>query len=191
MLIGLAAAALLVPPTPAGAAVPFCPQTQNGSAITVTCDFTGAPQRWEAPAGVSAVNFTVSGASGGSKPDPLNRYEGGRGANVTGTLPVTPLAGYDVVVGGAGTSNNGTLAACGIYPGYNGGGTGGQQGPPSMCTYSGWANGAGGGGASDIRSAGGGLGARLVVAGGGGGASIGYGGNAGYNGDRGGYAQRG
>ena len=119
------------------------------------------------PSGVSHINVTVNGAQGGGGQG--NGCEGGPGAVVTATLPVTAGETLYIEVGGDGGDVE-TVAGAGVA-GSGGGGVGGLVG-------SGFGGG-GGGGASDIRA----LPAadalspsdtRLVVAGGGGGGGDGY-----------------
>lgn len=126
--------------------------TPSASCTATTCTQTfgetGAPATWTVPVGVTSATFALYGAEGGAGgPD----APGGLGAEISGTLPVTPGQTLQVNVGGAGGSGGG----------YNGGGAGGVSpaGTP----------GAGGGGATDVRSGAFGLGDRLLVAAGGGG----------------------
>ena len=121
--------------------MPACPAPAiSGATATVTCSYTGAAQYWTVPAGVTQATFTLYGASGGSISQP-----GGSGAEVTGTLPVTPGSVLQVNAGQADSA-------------FGGGGGGG--------------GGNGGGGASDIRDGAYTLADRLLVAGGGGGGGI-------------------
>jgi hypothetical protein len=162
----------------------FGPGAIAGADSTIT---TPGPSTFTVPSNVCSVNVSASGAQGGNgsfgegfEPDTLNTSPGGKGANVTGSLPVTPGEQLGVNVGGAGA--NSTPAAAGAG-GINGGAPGG--GPGSDTRFGG---GAGGGGASDVRQASGGSGCvpvcqtatppsrpgstlndRVVTAGGGGG----------------------
>ncbi len=112
-----------------------------------TFNFTGAPQTWTVPNGVTQVQVDIRGAQGGaSLPSPGNN-PGGLGGRVQTSLTVTPGETLTLHVGGTTSSNTG---------GWNGGGNGNSSG-------------AGGGGGSDIRSGGTGLSNRVVTAGGGGG----------------------
>lgn len=106
--------------------------------------YTGAPQTWIVPEGVTRATFDVYGAAGGSSGP--GGPAGGLGAFVHAILAVTPGERLTVFVGGA-------AGPAGVG-GWNGGGSSPGAG--------------GGGGASDVRR-GDGLGARLLVAGGGGG----------------------
>lgn len=128
--------------------------------------FTGSPQSFTVPTGVTALRIVVKGARGSSfsntagvggvaeatiKVHPgeaLGIFVGGRG------LPQKRVRGHDICIGGKG--------------GYNGGGDGGS----SHIRFYG-SGGFGGGGASDVRRGGvdGTLHQRVIVAGGGGGQS--------------------
>ncbi|MEQ9502310.1 MAG: LruC domain-containing protein [Deltaproteobacteria bacterium] len=125
--------------------------------------YTGAPQTFVVPAGVTSIDAVLIGAPGATV-DGLRR--GGRGGRVTATLPVTPGETLYVYVGGNGLRPQG---------GYNGGGFG--NGSNSLAS-------GGGGGATDIRRGGTSLMDRVLVAGGGGGGGAGpgsrqHGGNGG------------
>lgn len=158
------AAAMAAPGAPA-AGDPECTTTGR----TTVCAYgpTGAEQTYAVPAGVRRVTVEAVGAAGGDAPaggtGPARTAPGGRGARVTGVLPVTPGAVLAVRVGG-------TPGATDSAPACNGGGA----------SVEGWAAaGAGGGGATDVRTCpssvcapdgASGLASRLLVAGGGGGA---------------------
>ncbi|MBO2007715.1 beta strand repeat-containing protein [Hymenobacter negativus] len=120
--------------------------------LTTAYAYTGTPQTYTVPAGVTAVRVAATGAGGG-----MGYYGigGSNGARAQATLLVTPGEVLTLYVGGAG-SNNGP-------GGYNGGGNG------SLDQY----QGAGGGGASDVRRSAlapsTSLADRLLVAAGGGG----------------------
>ena len=113
---------------------------------TTVFNYTGSFQTYVVPAPFDCIDVVVEGAQGGGT-------NGGLGARVTATIPVTPGQTLRVYVGercsGTGTS-------------FNGGGAGQtatSAGDPSFC----------GGGGSDIRVAPYGTANRIVVAGGGGG----------------------
>ena len=112
--------------------------------------YTGKPQRFTVPAGITQVTIVADGAAGGST---LGYYApGGRGGRVHAVVPVTSGETLYVYVGGVTNDNTG---------GFNGGGR-----------VEGWGycgGGFGGGGASDVREGGRALSNRIVVAGGGGG----------------------
>lgn len=115
----------------------------SASAVTETFEYTGAPQAWTVPYGVSSATFNLYGAQGHGF-GPGTGAQGGRGGWARTTIAVVPNSQISVRVGGQGGTNTG---------GYNGGGAGAF----------------GGGGATDIRISGDGLTDRVLVAGGGGG----------------------
>ncbi len=127
-----------------------------------TFNFTGSPQTWTVPAGVSQIQIDASGAQGGTN----SWNQGGLGGRVQTSLNVTPGDVLHVYVGEQSVSNTG---------GWNGGG-----GLSSSTTET-----RGGGGASDVRLNGTALADRVVVAGGGGGAGR-QSSSSGYNGGDGG-----
>ncbi len=141
---------------------------------TVQFDYTGSPQTFTVPEGVTSVSIEAWGASGWS-----GNFPGGQGGSATGDLAVNPGDELYVYVGGQGTVANGNYNPAG--GGWNGGGNGQSNGSSNAV--------GGGGGASDVRlildadpvnlaS----LQSRVIVAGGGGGAtnnSNAYGGNGG------------
>ena len=139
----------------------------TAQAQTTTFAFTGSPQAYTVPAGVTQLRVIATGAGGGGAV-----MFGGGGARVEAFVAVTPGEVLTVVVGGQGSQPGG---------GYNGGGSG------SPTTGSG-PTGRGGGGATDLRrlpangSTGDYLTTRnaLLVAGGGGGS---YGSADGQGGD--------
>ncbi|MDW8158420.1 MAG: glycine-rich protein, partial [Bacteroidia bacterium] len=109
--------------------------------------YTGGVQTYTVPPCVNSITVDVRGAQGGGP-------NGGNGARVVATIPVTPGQTLFIYVGGQG--------GCGPSSGgFNGGGTG-------HTAVGGYLPSCGGGGASDIRT-GTGLNTRLVVAAGGGG----------------------
>ncbi|MDO7877481.1 T9SS type A sorting domain-containing protein [Hymenobacter sp. ASUV-10] len=127
--------------------------------------YTGGPQTYTVPAGVTQLRVVANGGSHG--------FSGGRGATVNALLQVTPGEVLTLVAGGAGT-----LASSPTTPGqggYNGGGNGGNTAQPGN-----YNPGEGGAGASDLRRISGAttalpfgsgdlsstLGQRLLVAGG-------------------------
>jgi uncharacterized membrane protein YgcG len=145
----------------------------------VTFRWTGAEQLFKVPAGVHSVYVTAAGAAGGLNVQPDYIYPGaapgGKGAIVSGTLPVHPEDVLYVEVGAnsnPGTPNDyyGGGAGDSVHPSQGGGFSGHDC---FRGCFSGGGNSLGGGGASDVRtissSAPGSLGFRLVVAGGGGG----------------------
>ena len=133
----------------------------TAQAQTTTYAYTGTPQTYTVPAGVTAVRVVATGASGGvfkSNTDTNYSY----GARAQATVLVTPGEVLTVQVGGRGGSGGYNGTAIG---GYNGGGNADITGA--------------GGGASDVRRASS-VGATgdylttrnaLLVAGGGGGSA--------------------
>jgi len=121
--------------------------------------YTGGQQFFVAPDGVRAIDVTATGGNGGDK----GSIQGGRPATVSGRMSVTPNQELFLVVG----QDGGTGIGAAYQGGFNGGGTGGMNSLAS-------AYGAGGGGATDIRTKSlfeeGTLESRIVVAAGGGGA---------------------
>lgn len=114
--------------------------------VTVTYPYSGAPETFVVPAGVTSVTIEAWGAQGGMS-DPVTDNLGGY---ATGELAVSPGDVLNIYVGGQPSGEPG---------GFNGGGAGDSLG-------------AGGGGASDVRTAGNTLNDRVIVAGGGGGGGI-------------------
>jgi hypothetical protein len=127
-----------------------------------TFTYTGSEQTFEVPDGVNGVAVTAVGAPGGSE-----TASGGDGSVATAIVPVTAGQTLYIEVGGPGaTRDNSGDAGKG---GWNGGGYGGLGGSEGSFP------GAGGGGASDVRTdtisdtPETSLASRLVVAAGGGG----------------------
>ncbi len=141
---------------PAAAALPAnC--TVTGGAATCSYASTGGEQTFLVPDGVQSISVKAVGAPGGTSDSGTN--PGGFGATVTGTLSVSPGQTLYVEVGGLATDG----AGCNFHQVCVGGFNGGGSAVPA---------GAGGGGASDIRTLPsadpGSLASRLLVAGGGG-----------------------
>lgn len=122
------------------------------AAQTTTFTYTGQPQTYTVPAGITRIKVAATGAAGGRVSTQQGRS---KGARVLAVLAVVPGETLTVVVGQQGADGSGRTS-------YNGGGSGG------------WGAG-GGGGATDLRRASTGtgdyLGTRnaLLVAGGAGG----------------------
>jgi PKD repeat protein len=121
---------------------------QNFNVDSTEFSFTGAPQMWVVPSGVTSISVDMYGAQGGAN----SHSEGGQGGRVQANLTVTPGETLFVYVGGTTFDNNG---------GWNGGALSGTSFAIDFAR--------GGGGASDIRT-GTALNDRIIVAGGGGGA---------------------
>lgn len=158
-----------VPASSADAAVPLvdeCPAAPEAATgpTTSVFPFTGAPQAWRVPVGVTSIAIEARGAAGGGRAasDEDDGLRGGRGARVQAVLDVEPGEVLYVFVGGAG--GDFVLPNTGGAGGWNGGGPGGVD----NVDFNGPAG--GGGGASDVRRGGCALSNRVVVAAGGGGA---------------------
>jgi hypothetical protein len=138
--------------------------------------FTGGPQSFTLPAGVTNVTMSASGASGGATTNGNGR---GLGASAAGTFVTAPGAVLTVLVGGAGGNGGGNSPITGVVPGGAGGFNGGGAGGTSDALASGDDfSGAGGGGASSVLT-----GSTPFVVGGGGGGAIACGiGQSGGNG---------
>jgi hypothetical protein len=141
-----------------------------GAAETRSASFTDAGEHpFVVPAGVTSVQVTLVGGSGG---EGVGFAPGGTGDTVTATLAVTP--GEMLYAEVAGDGNTAETPTLGGFGGVGGGGEGGGDGGLGI-------RGGGGGGASDLRTCpetapatcGGQptLASRLIVAGGGGGGS--------------------
>ncbi len=128
-----AAAAIAAPAGAAPVQVPFA--------------FSGGTQFWTVPTGVTEATFTLQGAAGGGA---ASGGQGGLGAELHATIPVSPGERLTILVGGQGTSLG--------VAGFNGGGLAGDNGLAPAAGS--------GGGATTVLSS---TAATLLVAGGGGG----------------------
>jgi len=122
---------------------------------STTFNFTGTVQSWTVPQGITSISVDVYGAQGSSGGANGNQPggTGGLGAELSGTLAVTPGQVLNIYVGGTNGYNGGG------NPGLPGLGVGGTPVYPSGT----------GGGATDIRIGGALLSNRVVIAAGGGG----------------------
>ena len=133
---------------------------QLGAANGTTYGYTGQVQTVTVPPGAAAVQITAAGGGGGDGsamnigPDPA-----GKGAQISGYIPVTPGQQLTLTVGGQGGNANETGKNAGGWGGSAGGGNGAGSGSTST-------QGGGGGGATTVTLGG----QTLLVAGGGGGA---------------------
>jgi hypothetical protein len=137
---------------------------------------TGTTQTWTVPAGVTSVNFEMAGGEGGEAPIAIED-NGGSGAIILGSFPVTPGQVLTIAVGSSGGN------------GAGGWGAEGMSGGPANNAKNKDRSGGSGGGATLIAlaNADGSDWHEMVVAGGGGGmaggssdpAGEGQGGNAG------------
>jgi phage minor structural protein len=116
--------------------------------------YTGSPQQFTVPDGISEVRITAKGAPGAAGGF---QSVGGAGGTVVAVFPVVAGTEWDVIVGGQGSGS--TPSPTGAYPN---GGIGGDTGSSS---------GSGGGGSSDVRVLGGAISTAIIVAPGGGGAA--------------------
>ena len=121
---------------------PPSPTSTTPSPGSQNFTYTGAPQLWTVPAGVTSINVAADGAKG------QGAY-GGYGAAASAVVPVIPGESVAVMVGGQGSGTTG---------GFDGGGGGNFNDSVGA-----------GGGASDVRIGGIGLADRAIVAAGGGG----------------------
>ena len=138
---------------PGGTATTLWPST--------TFSFTGGPQTYTVPPGVTSLRVTATGAAGGgfTPPAPAPVVPGGAGSRAVGVVAVVPGEVLTVQVGGMGTG--------GFTGGGNGGANGGyNNGGAGHIGYSG-----GGGGATDLRRTPGAAADRLLVGAGGGGSA--------------------
>lgn len=141
--------------------------------------YTGAPQLYTIPSGVTTISVEMQGAQGGYGSWELkpyhDKYSPGKGGLLTATYAVTPGETIYIFVGEKGADATKYKEGKG---GFNGGGDGNNTG-----TYGPYCGG-GGGGATDIRIGGLQLENRVLVAGGGGGSGANYpdGGDHGGNG---------
>ncbi len=135
-----------------GGAVPVVNAAPDSLPYHRTFHYTGKPQSFKVPAGVTKITVIAHGGNGAG-------VLGGYGGRVSAIIPVIPGEKLVVFVGGDGSGVNG---------GSNGGANGGEA------YYSESPTGYGGGGASDVREHGDGLADRILVSGGGGGQGGGY-----------------
>ncbi|MEM9821210.1 MAG: glycine-rich protein [Bacteroidota bacterium] len=126
-------------------------QVEVGEAIY---NYTGGVQTFTVPADVTQLQVTAYGAQGGSTYSIAGGV--GKGGKVETTLNVSPGQVLNIYVGGQGQSYSGFGST--LQGGWNGGARGST-----------WGQGAGGGGATDIRIGGTTYNDRVIVAGGGGG----------------------
>lgn len=153
LLAGVLHSAIGVAPAAASEPATTC----SAGTCNVVFAFTGEAQEWTVPASVSSATFQLEGAQGGSAGSVgCIRAPGGDGAQLVGTLAVTPGSKLEVRVGGQGGGEGSP------FGGYNGGAEGSFS--PVYCD-----NGGGGGGASDVREGGSESSDRALVAAGGGG----------------------
>ncbi len=137
--------------------------------IEKTFNYTGAPEQWTVPAGVTSIDVEAYGAEAGLSTGSAGTP--GKGGKLTAKLTVSPGDILNIYVGGKG--GNGS-------PGV--GGTAGWNGGAPGESYSGGRGGGGGGGATDIRKNGTDLTDRIFTVGSGGGCGHNGSGESGGNG---------
>jgi hypothetical protein len=160
-LAGLVVLVALLMVAPAANAAPSGGCAGTSGVVTCTFEYTDAPELWTVPSGVDSVSFDVFGAQGGQLTY-LDAPEQAQGAEVQGTLATTGGEQLQIIVAGKGQDDRCTGNAAGGFGGGGNGGNGQEGDFEQEC-------GAGGGGASDVRTSPFGLANRLLVAGGGGG----------------------
>jgi hypothetical protein len=158
------------------ACAPLKPPPPSPSTVSVPFGFTGSPQSFVVPNGVTQLTIFTFGAAGGTGRGQVkngttvvSENTGGSGAAggaAVATLAATPGESLQVNVGGRGADAD--LSSPTANGGFNGGGTS-TRGVLGCLTLTDTALGGGGGGASDVRQSGTALANRVVVAGGGGG----------------------
>ncbi|CAB4331489.1 unannotated protein [freshwater metagenome] len=137
------------------------PDCSAGTTCTITFTYTGDYYSWTVPSGITSITVDAYGAEGGRSNFRANTAVPGKGGRVQATLNTTSGEALHIYVGGAGSSVT-SISANSASAGWNGGGRGGFGNGSGY-----W--GAGGGGATDIRTTAGLLSTRILVAGGGGG----------------------
>jgi len=136
---------------PSGAATgPISVTTPNGTASSSTSftvlragtptnfSYSGGPQTYTVPAGVTQLQVRATGAGAGFS---------NKGAQVTALIRVVPGEVLTVVAGNRGSIAHFSTPYLGGPGGYNGGGDGGSANTSGVGSY----GGEGGGGASDLR----------------------------------------
>ncbi|REC96677.1 glycine rich protein, partial [Microbacterium sp. AG157] len=150
----------------AGAVAAQAADTSCDSGVcTVTFGYTGSPESWTVPAGVTSIEASVLAGSGGRatwQSQAVGSGKTGLGGAATATLPVNPGEELIATVGGAGQTGVSTVAGSPARGGYGGGASAGTKSTDSM-----YGSGGGGGGSYLV-----GAGSLLMAAGGGGGSSV-------------------
>ncbi|GAB4012555.1 beta strand repeat-containing protein [Nocardioides ultimimeridianus] len=189
LLAGGTSVATLLGTVVATATIAAAPSFAAGSDTAQTFSATGSVQDWTVPAGVTQLYVDISGAQGGA-----SFGGGGGGAELTGTLSVTPGETLHIIAGGMGqdgieygagagggggsfiyttADQSGILAAAG-----GGGGAGSNRYPFSASTGTSGTAGDVGGGAGGTGGSGGGGGGGFGGGAGGGGGLLTNGGDA-------------
>ncbi len=152
------------------------PVVQQAVTRSKTFVFTGKPQTFTVPSGVTQIAVAAYGAGSPSENQgPTGPIAtGANGGLLKATIPVKPREKLAIFVGGQGGISVGGSRASG---GFNGGAPGGRGIYHDQYADGGF----GGGGASDVREGGSGLKNRVLIAAGAGGGGVGvgfYGGGA-------------
>jgi hypothetical protein len=158
------------------------PAASASAPVVKSFSFTGAPQFLHVPDGVTSINVTIIGGSGGSGAGSpgVAAGSGGSGAEVTATLPVSPSDDVEIDAGGGGVNASGGCfgssgaGGTGVSPFPDNSLSGARGGSSSGCVAGG---GGGGGAGSDVITP-----RNTIIAGGGGGG----GGGGGFVGESGG-----
>lgn len=91
--------------------------------------YTGSPQEFMVPEGITEISVVLLGASGGVTPVSPDGYNsGGYGARITSVLAVTPGETLQVIVGGAGNTESSITPSGGGWPNGGHGGPGTDSG---------------------------------------------------------------
>ena len=121
----------------------------------MTYQYTGAVQIYTVPVGVTLIEISAAGASGGGGYNSNVWSVGGRGGYISTLLSVSPGQVYYVYVGGMGASRDVYYGISHASGGYNGGGPCNDPGTGE------------GGGGTDVRRVANDVTTRVVVSGGG------------------------
>ena len=157
---------------------------------SATYTFTGAPETFTVPPGITSITITASGGQGAG-----GGAAGGLGATMIGTFTVTPGQVLDIIVGGIGLFESPGNSGSGgggsgvidagtplIIAGAGGGGAINEVGQPGLTTTSGGNSSGAGGTAGSGGQKGYWAGDCGWAAGGGGFLGDGYGGDSGWDG---------
>jgi hypothetical protein len=128
-----------------------------GGSTQVTFGYTGQAVTWQVPAGVTSLTFEAAGGDGGGTAGKVGGFRG-LGADIMGTLSVTPGETLVIAVGGTGTTSS-----------AGGWGYDGMSGGPANTAKPSDRSGGAGGGATFIGAENGNTVDPLVISGGGGG----------------------
>ncbi len=118
----------------------------SAAPTTQTFPFNGNSQFFTIPDGVTSVQITVQGGSGGMGYPTVGGGIGGAGAQITGTVAVTPGEPWEIDVGGAGGGGTAPGASCFFNESPSAGGSGGDNGADRLGGNGGTGDECGGGG---------------------------------------------